>query len=1230
MSRDHGGQERPGQGEQLGLDELLGDAGEHPALVPVAAPSGPAARGGRGRAAHTGRHRAGAVQELLLPAQDGPGLLGVGMSAAEIARRLGRPAPTDEQTGVIEAPLEPLLVVAGAGSGKTETMAARVVWLVANGLVAPEEVLGLTFTRKAAGELAERVRSRLRALRRLLREPGFAPADDIAVTVSTYHSYAAAVLADHGLRLGVEPGAQLLGEAAAWQLAADVVQGWDADLSVADRTPATVTENLLDLAGECAEHLVDPADVAAYVAAMVERIEQLPAVVGDPGPGAVVSSMKERLATARRLVALVPLVQRYAERKRELGVLDFGDQVALAARLAETAPEVAQGERARYRVVLLDEYQDTSHAQLVLLRGLFGRGHCVTAVGDPHQSIYGWRGASAGNLQAFPRDFPAADEAPGAGPAATRYLSTSWRNDAAVLDAANGVSAPLRTPPPWVDPAEAVPVPALRGRPGAGPGEVLVAWHATTDDEVGWVADVVEARWREGQARGGMPAVEAPTAAVLCRTRAQFPFVEAALRARGLPVEVVGLGGLLHVAEVAELRAALEVVHDPTRGDALVRLLAGPAVRLGPRDLEALAQWSQELVRRWGRSPNSSGGHAGGRSPRQSLRESTHDASIVEALDELPPPGWTARGGQELSAPGRARLERLGATLRELRGRTGLALPDLVAEVERALLLDVEVTARPGVRPATARAHLDAFLEVAAGFAEAGTTAGAGPAGPSRRQGASLGGFLAWLAAADERERGLDAPLAQVRPDAVQVLTVHAAKGLEWDVVAVPGLVEGTFPAGTGRGVSTTSHGWLAGAFGALPYPLRGDAPRLPDWPHQVARSQADLAGSFEAFRRLAREHEVDEERRLAYVAVTRARSVLALSGAVWGEGTTPRLPSRFLAEVAALAAGRDSDGTGIAGGVGPERGGVRVTTWSETPEEGAANPRDRRQTAQWPLDPLGSAREGIEEAAALVRAFLGGTAPALPAGDGGDGSEEGSKEGSEDGVDELVAGWDLEAGLLLAEREAAAGGAVRVELPAHLSASKVVALAADPEAFADRLRRPLPMPPQPQARRGSAFHAWLERRFGSAALVDLEELPGAADDADADADLEELQRRFLAGPWAALTPEAVEVAVETPVAGVVVRGRIDAVFRYETPEGPRWDVVDWKTGRPPRGLAEQRARAVQLALYRLAWSRLEQVPVEHVGAAFFHAATGETVRPVELLDETALTALISARIEPD
>ena len=1199
----------PGEppGEQLGFDDLLGPDRVHPALVPVV----PRRRGvpSRRPAPATDRGSRGAVQPPLLPVAAG------GMSAVEIARLLGRPMPTPEQVEVIEAPLEPLLVVAGAGSGKTETMAARVVWLVANGLVAPEQVLGLTFTRKAAGELAERVRSRLRALRRRLQAPAAGPygepdgVDEAVVAVSTYHSYAAAVLADHGLRLGVEPGAQLLGEAAAWQLAAEIVLGWDGELgSVADKKPPSITEALLGLAGECAEHLVEPGGVAAFVESLVERATSLPAAVGDAAPGDPKTAVRERLATAARMRLLVPLVERYAERKRELGALDFGDQVALAATLARDTAEVAQGERARFPVVLLDEYQDTSHAQLVLLRALFGRGHCVTAVGDPHQSIYGWRGASAGNLEAFPRDFPRVRSDPGDDlPARTLYLATSWRNDAAVLRAANLVAAPLRQAPDWVDPAEAVPVPSLQARPGAGPGEVLLAWHPTVDDEARWVAEVVARYWRAGQAGGGMPALEVPTAAVLCRTRAQFPLVEAALRAQNLPVEVVGLGGLLHVPEVAELRAALEVLDDPSRNDSLVRLLAGPAVRLGPRDLEALALWAAELVRR-----------SGGRPALPNLRERTGDPSLAHALDELPPPGWQTPGGQQLSAEAHRRLVRLGDTLRNLRTRTGLALPDLVAEVEHTLLLDVEVTARPGVRPATARAHLDAFVHVAASFshvtpAPGGTRAGAGAGGP-----AALSGFLAWLAAADDRERGLDAPITQVRPDAVQVLTVHAAKGLEWDVVAVPGLVEGTFPTSPARG-STGSNAWLAGAFGALPYPLRGDRARLPHWPWEAARSQADLAGSFEEFRREAREHEIAEERRLAYVATTRARSVLALSGAVWGDGTTAREPSRFLTELAEIAS--------TTTGGDPSPGGIRRLAWAEPAEKGQPNPRDLDAAVAWPVDPLGEARTAVEEGAALVRAYLAGTAPEPALEDAGrwdatwdelDGPDE----------DPVVAAWDRETALLLAEREALTAGAPLVELPAHLSASRVVALAADPQAFADRLRRPLPQPPQPAARRGSAFHAWLERRYGAAALVDLEDLPGAADDDGADADLEQLQQRFLASEWAQLVPDAVEVAVETPVAGVVVRGRIDAVFRYETPAGPRWDVVDWKTGRPPRGEAQTRARAVQLALYRLAWSRLQDVPVEHVGAAFFHAATGETVRPVELLDEVALSALIAARVE--
>jgi DNA helicase II / ATP-dependent DNA helicase PcrA len=385
------------------------------------------------------------------------------IGAVEIARALRRPVPTGEQIGVIEAPLEPVLVIAGAGSGKTETMAARVVWLVANGHVEPDQVLGLTFTRKAAGELAERVRARLRALYRrgLIGEPH-------PVAVSTYHAYAATVLGDHALRLGLEPGARLLGEAGAWQLVDDLVERWDGDMTGVEAARATVVEAVLALAGECAEHLLEADAIDDVAQDVIDRIATLPNQLGDAAPGRPKADMKAIAQRMQARRALLPLVRAYQRRKREQELVDFGDQVALAARLAREVPEVGAGERDRYRVVLLDEYQDTSHAQLVLLQSLFGGGHPVIAVGDPHQSIYAWRGASAGNLQRFGRDFPT-----GMGtPALVRYLSTSWRNDDAVLEVANQLATPLRRPPDWTDPALSVDVRALTARPAAAPGRV--------------------------------------------------------------------------------------------------------------------------------------------------------------------------------------------------------------------------------------------------------------------------------------------------------------------------------------------------------------------------------------------------------------------------------------------------------------------------------------------------------------------------------------------------------------------------------------------------------------------------------------------------------------------------------------------------------------------------------------------------------------------------------------
>ena len=321
----------------------------------------------------------------------------------DIADALGVHRPTPEQAAVIAGPTEPTLVLAGAGAGKTETMAARVVWLVANGHARPSEILGLTFTRKAAQQLSRRIRRRLEALAAspLCTGPGADPriAESIRTEdpqISTYHAFAGTLLGSYGLLVPVEPDSRLLTPTAAFQLAYDVVSRWESPLATGS-SAAQVTRDVLTLAGQLSEHLVSTDDLRSHPDLLTTLVATLP---GGPGQRAAPTRWLDEVATVQgHRDELADLVDAVSARMREESALDHASQMALAATVARDHPQVGAAERRAFRVVLLDEYQDTGHSQRVLLTSLFGGGAgpvpAVTAVGDPMQSIYGWRGASA-------------------------------------------------------------------------------------------------------------------------------------------------------------------------------------------------------------------------------------------------------------------------------------------------------------------------------------------------------------------------------------------------------------------------------------------------------------------------------------------------------------------------------------------------------------------------------------------------------------------------------------------------------------------------------------------------------------------------------------------------------------------------------------------------------------------------------------------------------------------
>lgn len=1059
--------------------------------------------------------------------------------------------PSDEQAKIISIksnPFEPAVVIAGAGSGKTETMAFRVVYLVANGFLRPDQILGLTFTRKAAGELNLRIRKRLVQLLKALEiehkrggkgefEPPFSLSN---TSVTTYHSYAGRILAEHSIRLGIDADSQPLGEAALWMMANRIVRNWDEVGYSNESSIRIIVEDLMGLTSQALEHQVTGEQIIEEDNKLLAELNRM------SGPSN--EGVRKAAMTAVQRSGLVAMMDKFLAERRGDGQLSFDDQISLAARIAQTFPDVGAIERAKYPVVLLDEYQDTSHSQVRLLSTLFSGGHAVTAVGDPCQSIYTWRGAAAGTIGAFNNYFPKSPDSTGE---LQFNLSRTYRNDRAILAVANVISEGVRQN----DSVEVLP---LRAREGADEGDLICGIYENLEAEAQAIVEYFQPLWDENKERRASADQKPRTFAVLVRKKSQIVVIQEALTAAGIESEVLGLGGLIHVPEIADIVSILKIINSPDAGGALMRHLTGPRINLGPRDIAALGKFSRGRAKSDGSDSRSLVKNIIEGNTISSENDDLFVGSLIDALDEI-----SSASAKDFSAAGYSRLTQFSADLRRLRSRAAGSITDLVLEIERYLNLEAEVMLREA--SIHGRRHLDRFLDETSKFA---------------RSGGTLNSFIQWLDVASDEEGGLKAGTPEVDDSVVQILTIHMSKGAEWDVVAIPGLAKGAFPSTS----SKSPENWVFNER-FIPFELRSDAHVVPQLNLSQITSNSDANKALDAYKKLCAQYRLSEEIRLGYVAVTRAKSHLFCSTSYWGDGVTPLEPSSLYRSIEGIAATHG-----------------RVIDEIEAPVKGERNPQeDIPVTEIWPRDPLGSRRQAFDAVAEQVR-----RATPLDLADSNIGATS---------ADPLLASWVEDAQALIAEVSEFGNSSLTIPRPVRMSPSSIIAMKRDPAAYALNIRRPMPHARDEYSSRGTAFHLWVERHLRGNSIFDDEDFD-LLQPIEEDRTLEELKALWLKSEWADRQAHKVEVPFETVIAGTLVRGRIDAIYKSE--QG--FEVIDWKTGS--HTLDED--SAIQLAIYRLAWAKLAGVPVDSVSAAFHYVPTGVTDRRSNLMSESELIALLT------
>jgi ATP-dependent DNA helicase UvrD/PcrA len=936
---------------------------------------------------------------------------------------MSRMTPSPEQQEILDLGLTTIRVRAGAGTGKTTTVAMVIANLIEDHDIQPEQILGITFTNKAAAELADRVRQTLSKD----LDPGR------QIEVHTYHGFAAQILSEFGALSGVDNRAKIITPTFARQLMSETFH--HRSYEILDITQARTLDRVHRFGDRLGDHLLEATDVLDAAADHDDEVWEV------------------RREMAETLV-------QYAADKRHLRVVDYSDLVTLSTRVVHNYPQLAATIKERYRAVILDEYQDTNPAQRVLLTSIFDSGFPVIAVGDEDQTIYEWRGASAQNFELFAKHFTEEN-----GEAASeKGLTLNRRSTQAILDVANEIRLEAN--------AEAD---ALQAVDGDSEGDVVTYWAGDAIEEAEWIARTFEALQQSGSRWSDM--------AVLFRKNKDFAVVVDAMSRHDIPVEVANIGGLFSVAEVADLRAWLTTLEYPEDSPGIVQILFGSRYRLGMADLAPLTRWVAGVV-------------------DLDDAEEAAPITLMEAIENSADiPG--------LRDEARSALLRFLAVYRDvLTESQGLTLVETCRTILDRTRAWLDIEALPPNARLTARLNIYRLLDLAEEWS------------PLRGR-PSVGAFLDYLKVMEtEPADELDAAHLSGE-DAVTLVTVHRAKGLEWENVAIPAVTKDNFPSRSQQ----------------FPDPIRF-AEHVPI-SMRIDTIMDDLPEDKDERAVYLRVRHMKQEWRVAYVAVTRAKRRLFVSGAHWyglpEPSKRPKKPSKLFEIVENHVVARSTGHAEL--GERPDM--LRSTARGTSPDPVF---RDGWEAGL---------RTAIDDPAAIE-----GIA---------------SAQGIGDEYERIVA--DMNQRLF---NLAKPSPDETVDDHDTVSVTGLVTYSQCPKRFFWTNVDPLPRRLNPAANRGTEVHRRIE--LHQKGQVPFEEMTDDLYDV--------IEGDSPPGPGAfeaylsSRFADKTATMIETPFSleldtGYLVRGRIDAVYC----DNGKWEVVDFKSGRP----RTDPALVVQLQAYAVA-----------------------------------------------